>query len=233
MGKFHIFIATPMHSQQVWFSYHRSLLATMLALPRRGIDVSDGPLLGCCSIPHARCQLLAQFLNDPQYTHLMWIDSDMGWRWRDIVRMLETGRELVAGVYQSRTDPPQFPVTFLEEDPPMEPDGCVEAETIQGGFVLIQRAAIERMVEALPECRVKLHDAHWDHPGNRNTFNFFPLSVTGSFLMQTDDGGFSELFRRAGGRLYVMPAVRLSHSGAKDFSACLTDCVKFRKREVA
>lgn len=229
----HILIATPMHSQQVWFSYHRSLLATMIALPRVGIESTDGTVLGCCSIPHARCQLQAQFLNNPQFTHLMWIDSDMGWDWRDLVRMLKADRRLVAGVYQTRTDHPSFPVSFTTNDPVMDADGCVEAETIQGGFVLIRRDMIEHITRAFPERRVKLHDGEFDHPQNLNCYDFYPLSIAQNGLMQTDDGGFSRLYREAGGTLYVMPDVRLTHSGAKDFSACLTDFVKFRQQQAA
>lgn len=232
MSRPHIFIATPLAFQQVWFSYHRSLLATMLALPRHGIDVTDGPLLGCSSIPHARCILQAQFLRNPEYTHLMWIDWDIGWNWKDIVRMVATGRELVSGVYQMRSDPPRFPILFPTQDPVMEPDGCVETETIMGGFVLVKREAIERMTRKLPECRVKLSAGEWNDPDNRDMWNFYPLSMTES-IMNSDDGGFSELYRKAGGTLHVMPEIRLTHCGVKEYGACLADHVNFRKREAA
>lgn len=55
-------------------------------------------------ITRARNTMVAEFLADARFTHLMWIDSDIGFTGADVVRLLRADRPVVAGVYPLKTD---------------------------------------------------------------------------------------------------------------------------------
>src|SRR6202044_2042019 len=54
---------------------------------------------GDALIPRARASLVAQFLDDPSATHLLFIDADIGFEPEQVLRLLECGAEMCAAVY--------------------------------------------------------------------------------------------------------------------------------------
>jgi hypothetical protein len=62
-------------------------------------------------ITRARNTMVAEFLADDRFTHLMWIDSDIGFKGEDVVRLLRADRPVAAGVYPLKND--GWPATGL------------------------------------------------------------------------------------------------------------------------
>jgi hypothetical protein len=140
-------------------------------------------------ITRARNTMVAEFLTDSRFTHLMWIDGDIGFKGADVVRLLKANRPVVAGVYPLKSDgwpssglpeplaagttKAEFRARFatypaVGQAGKLEPDadGFLEVLYAPTGFMLIRREVFLALMRRFPElhCRARLqgrdeHDA--------------------------------------------------------------------------
>src|SRR6201999_3365377 len=98
--RIHLVVATPCFGGQVSSIYASSIFALQRAL--RGmsnvgltVHLRDGDAL----ITRARANLVTLFLDDPAATHFLFIDADIGFTPDQVFRLIESGADMVAGVY--------------------------------------------------------------------------------------------------------------------------------------
>src|ERR1700676_1726802 len=96
----HLMVATPCFGGQVTSTYAGSIFHPQRAvrsLPNLNLTVlmRDGDAL----ITRARANLVTLFLNDPTATHLLFVDADIGFEPDQVFRLIESGADVVAGVY--------------------------------------------------------------------------------------------------------------------------------------
>lgn len=214
-----LFIATPAYGRQVTLDYHISLLETVAELYGQGIAVD--PQYVCDSlITRARNILVSRFLNS-DCTHFLFIDSDLGWKPEAALRLLWAMRaapdvEAACVMYPLRALPQKFPVNLLEPFVAHPVVPLVEATRVPTGFLMLKRSAFERMIAAYPERAARFEE----HGANQYAF-FDCLIENGDYI--SEDFGFSTLFRRAGGRIWVDPEPTLRHVGPHEFVGRLAD----------
>jgi len=143
-----------------------------------GFDVSLTMLGSDALIARARSTLVAAFLDNPEATHLLFVDADISFEPQQFERMLRFDKDFTGALY---------PLKSMDRD--LVPQRCVErgenirqaalsyvgtfspdAERKQegdfvtglyagGGFQLIRRGGLERMIAAYPETRFsRVHD---------------------------------------------------------------------------
>src|SRR3984885_7485586 len=93
-------IGTPCFGGQVSVNYTASLLRLEKALRAYGgvslkVMFKDGDAL----ITRARASLVAQFLDDPAATHLLFFDADIGFEPEQVLRLIQCGAGMCAAVY--------------------------------------------------------------------------------------------------------------------------------------
>jgi len=141
------------------------------------------PNLGDSHIDRSRNNLVAGFLNDPQFDEILFLDSDVLATADMINRIRSHNKPVVGGVYfiQDERLPARAVVNASQPACPVQLDGLQPHNYVGTGFILIRRRVFEIMVD-------KIGDELWytpdcSEPGTVN-FNFF-----GSGIYKYPNGG--------------------------------------------
>ncbi|RYY97033.1 MAG: hypothetical protein EOO24_20335, partial [Comamonadaceae bacterium] len=98
------FVATPSYSGELSSQYVGGLLGLVNLAWQHGFSVQTRFLDGDSLITRARSRLVAEFMADARWTHLFWIDADIGFAPEAALRLLLAGHDVVAGVYPRKSD---------------------------------------------------------------------------------------------------------------------------------
>lgn len=232
-----VIVATPCYGGMVTQRYMQCLIMLLQNAPQRGFSVGV-ELLGYDSlIPRARNTLVARFLEIPDASHLLFIDADIGFEWTQIERMLRFDEDVVAGMYPLKifewTDAavariaagePVDSATLRYVGVPKDGwqgslrDGFAPAEFAGGGFLMVKRTAIERMIAAYPQSRYSA--AHNFAEGQSGPLHaLFETMIdpdTREYL--SEDFAFCRRWRDIGGSLWLDMQSQLRHIGGHEFS---------------
>ncbi|ANB73766.1 hypothetical protein AYM40_16425 [Paraburkholderia phytofirmans OLGA172] len=173
-----VYVATPSYGAVVTTDYVLGLLDLYGAAPEYGFGVNVAFNSFDSLITRARNTMVAEFLADDRFTHLLWIDGDIGFKGADVVRLLQADRPVVAGVYPLKID--GWPAAGLEHSLPagstkadfrarhamypavaredaLEPDadGFLDVLYAPTGFMLIQREVFLTLIQRFPELQYR------------------------------------------------------------------------------
>src|SRR3982074_1018365 len=96
----HLMVATPAFGGQVSTIYAGSIFHLQRAARfRPNLDLTVLMRDGDALITRARANLVTLFLDDPSATHLLFVDADIGFQPDQVFRLIESGADVVAGVY--------------------------------------------------------------------------------------------------------------------------------------
>jgi hypothetical protein len=204
-----IFLATPAFDGKVNVQYAISMADTAMALAMSGIKTdfrihTSGSLL-CAE----RNRLMDSFLKT-DCTHILCVDSDLGWPPAAIPAMLSKAVDFVAGCYPTRVDKEFLFRPCQNEDGSLVVDpqkGLIKMLYIPAGFMLIRREVIEKTMK--------------DHPHLKYTpkSNCMP---SGYALFNTEifegefwgeDYVFCRHVRESGFDIWVDPQIQFDHAG--------------------
>ncbi|HEY5278787.1 MAG TPA: hypothetical protein VIJ67_03435, partial [Pseudolabrys sp.] len=98
--KINLVVGTPCFGGQVSTLYFASMFKLQTALRDvAGINLKIQLRDGDALITRARANIVAAFLDDPTATHLLFIDADIGFEPSEVLRLLSSGHDMVAGAY--------------------------------------------------------------------------------------------------------------------------------------
>jgi hypothetical protein len=164
---------------------------------------------------YARNYLAAKFLADVTFSHLLMIDSDMGWDPRAALRMIERDKDVICGVYPVKMQNPYFPYTG--DGPVM--DGLQMAEKVPTGFMLVKRAAMQKLAES-----VRWYDMQY----NGETIscpNLFDLVHEGKQYWG-EDFAFCKRLVNHGYKIWVETDMDFTHVGTHAWTGNLSQALK-------
>ncbi|HXJ28006.1 MAG TPA: hypothetical protein VNH17_19980, partial [Streptosporangiaceae bacterium] len=155
----HLAICTPMHDRPEPV-YVNALLASMQLFNQWRLRHDILHTFGGSHIGKARERALWQAMAT-DCTHLLFIDSDMGWDPGLIMRMIAADKDMVAAIGVQKTEEARPCVNFLPGIQSFCPlTNFLEVQDVGFAFVLLKRGVIERMIEAYPELQYNTEPGH-------------------------------------------------------------------------
>lgn len=206
-----IFLAFHFYRRPECKEFWSSLKAGVALLKSKGYTVYSSMVLGDPYIAKVRNTLAYRFLKSECDT-FVFLGDDLQYKPNDLLRLIETPGDVVAGVYRIKTTKVNYPVAINRDKggfPVVRKDGCISAKWIQTGFLRINRCVFEAIMLHYPERTFygvrdgKKINMHCD---------FFPQG-TGilSHMWVGEDYGFCELWRGLGGKIWIIPDMDLAH----------------------
>ena len=178
-----------------------------------GINTMKSPL-----IHQARNYLTSVFLTT-EYTHLLFIDSDVEFGPEAVLRMLVANKDIITTPYRvkdERIDQPRYTVKFADPKVvPILPGGLVEIEAGPTGLMLIHRRVFEKIIKNRPDLKIKnsanqaLKETESSHG---NYYNFFDFAFEDGYTYG-EDVSFCKLARKEGFKLYANTDSITGHRG--------------------
>lgn len=188
-------------------------------------------------ITRARALLVAQFLENPNATHLMFIDSDIEFSPEQFERLFNADKDFAAAMYPLKEiDWPQQR-TFHGQGEAADTAGLnyvgilctgqdlkveqqfATAKYAGAGFQLIKRHVFERLATAHPELAfAKNHSPISCAAGTNHQYAFFDPMIdpdTGEYL--SEDYALCKRWRDLGGEIWLDLRSKLTHIGSCGF----------------
>ena len=245
-----IFLATPMYGGQCAGYYTKSVADLTKICATNGIELVHYFLFNESLITRARNYCVDEFLRS-KCTHMMFIDSDIGFNPADVIKLLdicEEGYDIVTGPYPKKTiswekvraaaqrgfaDENPFHLEQFVGDYVFNPvAGTREfrldqpVEILEGGtgFMMIRREAFETYAKAYPELSYLPDHSRTEHfDGSREITAFFDCVIDPeSKRYLSEDYMFSQYARRAGLHIWLCPWMRMVHVGTYGFGGSLS-----------
>lgn len=240
LSDYHILIASPIMDGKVEFVYQDSLVKTKQLLEHLGAKVQTLVAKYCADVALARSKLFGAFLRVPGATHMLSIDSDMGWNPEDVVTMLLQKRDFLAAVGPKKA----YPITFaynLSDDNfkqiPMNHEietNIAEVSEVGGAFVLMSRECCQKLADSYPELQ---------YHGDKDVIEYaiydpiiLNVGLDAPVRRLSEDFAICYRWRKLGGKVEVLLDVTLHHVGAHTFTGnlyhyCLAQDPDFNKAE--
>ena len=126
-----LFVATPMYGGMANGLYIKSILDLQNTMSKYGVEVKFSFLFNESLITRARNYLVDEFLRT-DYTHLLFIDSDIHFNPKDVVALLALNKDVIGGPYPKKSMNWNNIAHAARNHPNLEPK---ELETLVGEYV--------------------------------------------------------------------------------------------------
>lgn len=253
-----IYVATPVHSE-CSIHYTQALLKFQQCCMMNGILVSFS-LLKSSLVTQGRNLCVANFLGDPiKYTHLLFIDSDIEFKFETIMKMLKFDKEVIATPYpmkyihweqiwdrlqqgKIKTKEELMMAGFIY---PIKMDkivnennkqisvvnGLIEVSHAPTGCMLIKRQVFDKMIKAYPGDFIdQATIVNGEAKSNPNMYNFFDtIHEKESKKYYGEDFGFCKKWTAIDGKCYCLIDEYITHVGEYQYKGRLQDNLEILK----
>lgn len=227
-----------------------SLLGLLNGVWAHGFQADFRVFNGFSLVTRVRNEALIPFLAEDRFTHLFWIDADIGFSADAAIRLLLSDLDVVAGPYplkrkatvlpgtlegldreQKIAAQTRFPVNNVLSDGtklPITPDvdGFLEVAEAPTGFMCIKRSVMMKMMEVYPELQY-IPDGPPDPIASKYCYRFFDTMMepeTRRFL--SEDYAFCRRWRDCGGKVHIDTTAKLTHMGQHLFKGDFAETLR-------
>ncbi len=233
-----ITIATPMYGGISKSVYVACLSELMSKLSDAGHSVKHVSITNESLITRARNTLTHMFLKSDSDA-LLFIDADHGWISDDIVKMVNSGKDLIGAIYPMKSInwdnvhaaalngrpanelhlySGNFAINFLPEAQQFQGDEPFKVRDIGTGMMFIRRIVFDTLK---PYCKTYHNNSpSSDIAMGEEMVEYFPTIITEEpeAILLSEDYAFCHMWRQAGHDVYAAPWVRITHAGEYNFS---------------
>ena len=237
-----LFVATPMYGGMNHGLFMKSCLDLQAMMNHYKIETKFSFLFNESLITRARNYLTDEFLRS-DFTHLLFIDSDIHFNPQDIIALLALDKDIIGAPYPkksmnwgniahgARTHPDldpreleklvgEYVFNVVKGTKQFAVTESLEVMEIGTGFMMVKRDVFGKFAEAYPNLKYKpdhVGQAHFD--GSRYIHAYFDTvidSVSERYL--SEDYMFCQWWRNIGGKIYLCPWMKTQHIGTYAFT---------------
>lgn len=139
-----VFIATPTYDEWLCKEYTSNLLETGIILAQAGYEVYHSIASGNPFLDIARNDIVEKFLATDAES-LLFIDADVGWDPKAVLRVLSYEQEVVGGLVPKRDTMKEDSFHMNAITGVMLENGLMQAKEIPTAFLKISRSAFEKL----------------------------------------------------------------------------------------
>jgi hypothetical protein len=241
-----LLVATPVHSE-VSIHYAESLLTLQGMGHSLGL-VIDFLLLKSSLVTQGRNLCVSNFLNKKEYTHMIFIDSDISFDPSSVLKLLRCDKDVVSIPYPMKTinwnkvhgriqeqkdinindlsrSGFMYPIKVEDQQSITVSKGIMEVTHAPTGFMLIKKEAILKMIEKYPHLKIKQPTIiNGETKDTENLWNFFDTwfdQETNKYY--GEDFAFCQKFRDIGGKCYCYVDDFITHVGEYSYEGKFID----------
>lgn len=241
-----IFIATPMYGGIAKNNYTISLQNLIVKLSQAGHSISTTTVGNESLITRARNTLAHKFMKSG-FDALLFIDADHGWDADDVIKMIESGKDLIGAIYPMKglnwdniklaaqlgknnleEYSGHFAINLLPEEQPFDVTKPFKVKDIGTGMMFITRKVFEDLE---PHCK-KYKNNNVGNTGiefGDMVTEYFTTIVDEDSVLLSEDYAFCRMWQNIGGEVWSAPWVRITHSGDYTFSGQFHKMVEINK----
>lgn len=201
-----LFVATPCYGGMLNEPYFRSVIRMQTFYNKHGLPLAFGTIANESLVTRARNVLVAFFLSS-DYSHLLFIDGDIEFRFEDVLRLYMHDKDVVVGAYPKKglewnkirenlkknegKDLTETEISAFGADYAVNFEfinrearqihvekGLVKLKDAGTGFMMIKREAILKMIKAYPEYKYNNDVNLGNNEEMKNHFySFFDTSI--------------------------------------------------------
>lgn len=237
-----LFVATPMYGGMNHGLFMKSCLDLQAMMNHYKIETKFSFLFNESLITRARNYLTDEFLRS-EFTHLLFIDSDIHFNPQDVIALLALDKDIVGAPYPKKSMNWGNIATAARNHPDLDPKELeklvgeyvfnvvkgtkqfqvtepLEVMEIGTGFMMVKRDVFSKFAEAYPKLRYKpdhVGQAHFD--GSRYIHAYFDTVIDSeSERYLSEDYMFCQWWRNIGGKIYLCPWMKTQHIGTYAFT---------------
>lgn len=223
------------NAKSVYTACYNQLTA---ALNSKGHSVTYISMGNESLITRARNTLVHLFLKGDADA-LLFIDSDHGFVVEDVIKMIESGKDVIGAIYPMKSinwqnvhkaalagvEPENlhlysgnFALNFLPEVQTFKANEPFKVRDVGTGLLYISRKVFKEMK---PICKVYRNNSpSSDIEMGEEIVEYFPTLITDApeSILLSEDYAFCHMWRSLGNDVYAAPWVRITHSGEYNFS---------------
>ncbi len=226
-AKIELFVGTPCYGGMLTEDYLHGILQLQNFCLENKIGLNVQTLGQESLVTRARNTLVANFLDNEKFTHLLFIDADIGFSPDNLKRYFEYDKDVICAPYPMKLISwkllPQlikdgkdyqnlchpYVLNFANKGKIVVDKGFAEVLDAATGFMLIKR-----------ECLIKMKEAYQDLKYvSDQILNGKMKDEDGRYL--SEDYAFSRRWQKIGGKIYADIGSNLSHIGQYRFSGKL------------
>lgn len=224
-----------MYSNMCSGDFALSLFNLGIACVENNIPIQIRTIYNDALITRARNTLVDNFLST-DYSHLLFIDSDISFEVDHVFSMLSCDLDIIGGLYPQKSidwdliknaalngvssDQLKYYSGYLnfnniEASATFDLDKPFEVKHIPTGFMMIKREVFSKLNDVTPSYRV--YD--YDETTYTTIKAYFDTSISNDEInmYNSEDWHFCDKWRSIGGKVYLAPWVQLTHFGTYPF----------------
>jgi len=253
--KYNLLVATPCYGGQMYRGYAQSILNLQRVCDSNGIRVDVLTIGNESLITRARNFYVSLMLAKKEYTHMLFVDSDISFNPLNVIRMLSSNKDVVAGCYPKKginwekigslikdnvidkafIEPASYDyaVNIITENDhgnqriPIQ-NGFMKVAYAATGFMLIKREVLEKMAREFSNLKYVNDVGGYDSHGNKDYFYalFDCIIDPVSRRYLSEDYAFCKRWISLGGEIWVDLSCNLTHTGTYDFKGAFIKSIE-------